>query len=124
VYSSAQRSVTGVTSVPPMPQTKFVNIPARTSASAKTCDASTIPSPPRPTMSISCTRLLRFLGRSSLPNRLCGPEAGHPWFHRSPMHGARLSRGAGGFGHLSPPEIDAIQTHVEERWDELAELAA
>jgi hypothetical protein len=21
----------------------------------------------------------------------------------------------GGFGHLSPPEIDAIQTHVEER---------
>jgi pyruvate/2-oxoacid:ferredoxin oxidoreductase beta subunit len=29
----------------------------------------------------------------------------------------------GRFGHLSPPEIDAIQAHVDERWDELAALA-
>jgi pyruvate/2-oxoacid:ferredoxin oxidoreductase beta subunit len=30
----------------------------------------------------------------------------------------------GRFAHLSPPHVDAIQTHVEERWDELAGLAA
>jgi pyruvate ferredoxin oxidoreductase beta subunit len=30
----------------------------------------------------------------------------------------------GRFAHLSPPQVDAIQAHVEARWDELAGLAA
>ena len=33
-------------------------------------------------------------------------------------------RAQGRFAHLSPPEIDAIQAHVDGRWNELAELAA